>query len=280
MLNILESFDLASSGFSSSKTISLMAEVMKLAYADRTEYMGDSDFFPVPVERLISKEYAAERRLLVDTTKATPSVEISHGAIPLKENTHTTHYSVVDRWGNAVAVTTTINAWYGNKIVVQGAGFFLNNEMDDFAARPGVPNMYGVVGGEANAVQGNKRMLSSMTPTIVLKEGQPFMVIGSPGGSTIMTTVLQVFLNVVEHKMNIAEAIDGTRIHHQWMPDTLLYEKRGWPWDVVENLMRRGYNLRERRGTQGRVEGIIIDREKGVLLGATDPRGYGAAVGY
>jgi gamma-glutamyltranspeptidase/glutathione hydrolase len=280
MLNLLEPSDLAASGFASSKTISLMAEAMKLTYADRAEYLGDSDFFPVPAERLISKEYAAGRRKLLDTTRATPSREISHGPISLREKTETTHYSVVDRWGNAVAVTTTINGWYGNKIVVEGGGFFLNNEMDDFSAKPGAPNLYGLIGSMANGVEPNKRMLSSMTPTIVLKSGQPFMVIGSPGGSTIITTVLQVLLNVVDHGMNIAEAIDAPRIHHQWLPDTLYYEKRGLVKDVVLNLEQRGYAVRQRNGTQGRVEGIIIDRARGMLYGSTDPRGYGAAVGY
>ncbi|MBM4162300.1 MAG: gamma-glutamyltransferase [Ignavibacteria bacterium] len=280
MLNLLEPFNLAGSGFGSSRAISYLAEAMKLAYADRAQFMGDADFFPVPVGRLISKEYANERRLLLDTTRATPSEEILHGAIELGEKTETTHYSVVDRWGNAVAVTTTLNGWYGNKIVVAGAGFFLNNEMDDFSAKVGAPNVYGLVGGVANSVEPNKRMLSSMTPTIVLEDGQPVMVLGSPGGSTIITTVLQVFLNVVEHRMNIAEAINAPRFHHQWLPDTLVYEKRGFPLDVVVNLEQRGYRLRERNGTQGRVEGIIIDRAKGILYGATDPRGYGAAIGY
>ncbi|MEK6754768.1 MAG: gamma-glutamyltransferase [Bacteroidota bacterium] len=280
MLNLLEPFNTGANGFASSKTISLMVEAMKLAYADRAEFLGDSDFFPVPVEKLISKEYAAERMRLLDTLKATPSRDISHGPIPLNQKTETTHYSVVDRWGNAVAVTTTLNGWFGNKIVVEGAGFFLNNEMDDFSAKPGVPNLYGLVGSDANSVEPNKRMLSSMTPTIVLRGGQPFMVLGSPGGATIITTVLQVLLNVVEHRMNIAEAIDAPRVHHQWLPDTLIYEKRGLPIDVLDNLDRRGYHLRERGGTQGRVEGIMIDREKKLLYGATDPRGYGAAVGY
>jgi gamma-glutamyltranspeptidase/glutathione hydrolase len=280
MLNLLEPFNLAASGFASSRTVSYMAEAMKLAYADRSKYLGDSDFFPVPISRLISKEYAAERGKLLDTTKATPSTMIAPGVIPLKEGTHTTHYSVVDRSGNAVSVTTTINSWFGNKIVVEGAGFFLNNEMDDFSAKPGAPNIYGLVGGEANSIQPGKRMLSSMTPTIVLKDDKPFLVIGSPGGSTIITTVLEVILNVIDHRMNIAEAIDAPRVHHQWLPDTLYYEKYGLAKDVIENLEKRGYHVRQRRGTQGVAEGIIIDRKDGILFGSSDSREYGGAVGY
>jgi gamma-glutamyltranspeptidase/glutathione hydrolase len=280
MLNLLERFNIASSGFSSSRTISYMAEAMKLAYADRAEFLGDPDFYPVPTENLLSKEYAKERALLIDTTKAVPSLSISHGSIPGKEGTHTTHYSVVDRWSNAVSVTTTINSWFGSCIVADGAGFFLNNEMDDFSAKPGVPNQFGLVGGEANSVQPDKRMLSAMTPTIVLKDNQPYLIVGSPGGSTIITTVLQVILNVIDHGMNIQEANDAIRIHHQWRPDTLFYERRSLPIDVVENLKKRGYTLLERGGYQGRVEGILIDKKSGVLYGATDSRGYGAAIGY
>ncbi len=280
MLNLLEPYPLASYGFGSSKTIATMTEAMKLAYADRAEFMGDSDFYPVPVDRLISKEYATERRALLDTSKSTPGRQLSHGAIVLKEGMHTTHYSVVDSWGNAVSVTTTINSWYGNKIVVDGAGFFLNNEMDDFASKPGAPNQFGLVGGIANSVQPNKRMLSAMAPTIVLKDNQPYLVLGSPGGPTIITSVLQVIINVLDHRMNVGEANDAPRFHHQWLPDTLLFERFGFPKDVVENLERRGYAVRHRGGTLGRVEAIVIDRKNGFLYGSTDPRGYGAAVGY
>lgn len=280
LLNLLEPFDLRAMGFASSKTVSLMAEAMKLVYADRAEYLGDSDFYPVPVQKLISKEYAAERRKLLDTTHAVPSSQVSHGVISLREGTETTHYCVIDRWGNAVSVTTTINSWFGSMVVVEGAGFLLNNEMDDFSAKPGVPNQYGLLGGEANSIQPGKRMLSAMTPTIVLKDGHPFLITGTPGGSTIITTVLQVIINIVDHGMRLQEAIDAPRIHHQWYPDTLLYEKFGLANDVIENLRARGYHLKMREGYQGRAEGILIDRQRGLYLGATDPRGYGAAVGY
>lgn len=280
ILNLLEPYDIAEGGFGSSKTVGLMAEAMKVAYADRAEFMGDADFYPVPTAQLISKEYAAERRVFLQTTRATPSSKISHGRINVKEGTNTTHYSIVDQWGNAVAVTTTLNGWYGNKVVVGGAGFFLNNEMDDFSAKPGVPNMYGVSGGEANSVQPSKRMLSTMTPTIVLKDSQPYLVLGSPGGSTIATIVLQVIVNVLDHRMNVAEANDAPRFHHQWFPDTLRYERHGLSRDVIENLEKRGYSVRLHGGTLGRVEAILIDRKNGFLYGSTDPRGYGAAVGY
>jgi gamma-glutamyltranspeptidase/glutathione hydrolase len=280
LLNLLEPFDVRSMGFASSRSVSLMVEAMKLVYADRAAFLGDSDFYPVPVQKLISKEYARERRKLLDTTRAVPSSQISHGVIPLPEGSETTHYCVVDRWGNAVSVTTTINSWFGSMVVVEGAGFLLNNEMDDFSAKPGVPNQYGLLGGEANSIQPGKRMLSAMTPTIVVKDDHPFLITGTPGGSTIITTVLQVITNIIDHGMRLQEAIDAPRIHHQWYPDTLLYEKFGLAHDALENLRARGYHLKQREGYQGRAEGILIDRQKGLYFGATDPRGYGAAIGY
>ncbi len=280
LLNTLEHYDVARTGFATPGTISLMAEAMKLAYADRAEYMGDADFYPVPVRRLLSKEYADERARLVDTTKATPSKNIAHGIMQVKEGTETTHYSVVDQWGNAVSTTTTINSWFGNGIVVDGAGFFLNNEMDDFSGKPGVPNQYGLIGGSANAVQPNKRMLSAMTPTIVVKDNQPFLVVGSPGGSTIITTVLQVIVNVIDFKMNLRDAVAAVRVHHQWYPDTLFYEHGSLSKGVVKALKARGYNVKEREAGQGRVEAILIDHKKGILYGVSDPRSHGAASGY
>lgn len=279
MLNILESYDLQGLGANSSKGVTLLAEAMKLAYADRAEFLGDPDYSNARQPRLLSKSYAATRRALIDPSRAIPSSAISHGAVPPAEPIETTHYSVVDQWGNAVSVTTTINGGYGCGIVVDGAGFFLNNEMDDFSAKPGVPNMFGVIGGEANAIKPGKRMLSSMTPTIVLREGKPFFVVGSPGGSTIITTVLQMVVNIIDHGMSLEEAVDAPRIHHQWMPDTLYYERRGLVRDVVENLEAKGYTLLEREGYQGRVDAILVDR-RGFLQGVSDPRGSGAAIGY
>ena len=280
MLNILEGYNLEEYGWNSSKAVHRMAEAMRRVYADRAEFLGDPDFVKIPVAWLTSKKYAEQRRATIDTAKATPSDQISHGIQPPPEKDHTTHYSVVDRFGNCVSVTTTLNDAFGSKVVVTGAGFFLNDEMDDFSAKEGVPNEYGLVGSSANAIAPNKRMLSSMTPTIVLKDGKPFMVIGTPGGSTIMTTVLQVIVNVIDFKMTIQEAIDAPRIHHQWLPDHLMYEQRALSQDAVDNLRAMGYTLRMRENTTGLAEGILFDRKRGMLLGATDPRGYGEAVGY
>jgi gamma-glutamyltranspeptidase / glutathione hydrolase len=280
LLNLLENYDIAGSGFGSVETMSIMTEAMKLAYADRAEFLGDPDFYNVPVKTLLSRSYADERRKLIAPGAAKPSAAISHGVILPKEHEETTHYSVIDRWGNAVSTTTTINGWFGNGVVVDGAGFFLNNEMDDFSAKPGVPNMFGVVGGEANAIQPNKRMLSSMTPTIVLKNQKPFLLVGSPGGSTIMTTVLQVLMNVVDYGMNLRQAVDAPRIHHQWLPDTLQYEKTAITQEVLMELKRRGFFPVERTGIQGRVEAIMVDVKDGSYLGVSDFRGPGLAVGY
>ena len=280
MLNLLEKYDIAGLGFGSVETISILTETMKLAYADRAEFLGDPDYFHVPINTLLSKSYADERRKLIAPASAKPSTTISHGTITQKEHEETTHYSVIDRWGNAVSTTTTINGWFGNGVVIDGAGFFLNNEMDDFSAKPGVPNMFGVVGAEANAVQPNKRMLSSMTPTIVVKDQKPFLILGSPGGSTIITTVLQVLMNVVDYGMNIRQAVDASRIHHQWLPDTLRYEQAAFSKDVAQELKRRGFILAERPGHQGRVETIMIDPNNGLYLGVSDSRGPGLAVGY
>ncbi len=279
LLNILENFDLKKYGFGSSQTIHYLVEAMKRVYADRAEYLGDPDFVQIPLEKLLSKEYAKEIANEIDTFYATPSSKIIRSVSPAFEGVHTTHYSVVDKWGNAVAVTTTINSYFGSMVVVDGAGFFLNNEMDDFSAKPGAPNQFGLLGSEANSIQPGKRMLSSMTPTIVLKNGKPFLVLGSPGGSTIITSVLQVILNVVDFGMNIQEAVDAPRIHHQWYPDEIYYERRGLVFDVIENLKKRGHKLVERHGFQGEVQAILID-ENGVKYGAVDPRGYGLAMGY
>jgi gamma-glutamyltranspeptidase/glutathione hydrolase len=279
LLNILENFDLKKYGFGSSYTIHYLVEAMKRVYADRAEYLGDPDFVQIPLDKLLSKEYAKELASEIDTFYATPSSRIIRSVSPTSEGVHTTHYSVVDRWGNVVAVTTTINSYFGSMVAVDGAGFFLNNEMDDFSAKPGAPNQFGLLGSKANSIQPGKRMLSSMTPTIVLKNGKPFLVLGSPGGSTIITSVLQVILNVVDFGMNIQEAVDSPRIHHQWYPDQIFFEKRGLPRDVIENLERRGHKLVERAGYQGEVQAILID-ENGVKYGAVDPRGYGLAMGY
>jgi len=279
LLNILENYSFTKDEWGSSGYIHKLVEAMKYAYADRSVHLGDPDFYSIPIKWLTSKEYA--KNIFEKTKdKASPSSEISAG-IPngISESNETTHYSVYDSFGNAVSTTTTLNSGYGNKIVVSGAGFLLNNEMDDFSAKPGEPNQFGLLGNEANSIQPEKRMLSSMTPTIVLKDNKPYLIIGSPGGSTIITVVLQVILNCIDFGMDIQQAIDQPRIHHQWYPDEVYFEKFGIPQDVKENLIKAGYIL---GGTQtlGRAEGIIIDNENNIIYGATDPRGTGAAVGY
>jgi len=279
LLNILEGFDLSSMGHNTPESISLMVEAEKLVYADRTEYLGDPGFVHIPVQGLISKRYAADRRKKINLLHATPSDQIKHGLPTPYESEETTHFSVVDHQGNAVANTYTLNGGYGSKVVVEGAGFFLNNEMDDFSSKPGYPNMYGLVGGEANAIAPHKRMLSSMTPTILLKDGRLFMVIGTPGGSTIITTVLQVILNVIDHRMNIQQAVAAPRVHHQWTPDLLYIEKDTLPAEVLKALIRRGCQIKE-RGSIGDAHGILVDPTTGKLWGGADPRMDGVAVGY
>jgi gamma-glutamyltranspeptidase/glutathione hydrolase len=242
ILNILEGYPLRESGAESAVTLHLMIEAMKLAYADRAEFLGDPDFVQVPVPGLTSKRYAATLRAKIDPKRARPARDIRAGS-PGQEGDNTTHYSVVDAEGNAVANTYTINFSYGLGLVAEGTGIILNNQLDDFAAKPGVPNAYGLVGGDANAPGPNKRPLSSMSPTIVLKDGKPFLVTGSPGGSRIITTVLQVALNVIDHGMNAAEAVIAPRIHHQWLPDVVAAE-RGFSPDTLRLLESRGHTVK------------------------------------
>ena len=271
ILNVVEGHDLKSLGFGSSATVHAMAEAMRYAYADRSEFMGDPDFLKVPVKGLISKEYAAEIRAKIDPAKATPSSQVRPGTPGMYEGTNTTHYSIVDKFGNAVSITYTINDYYGSAAAVNGAGFLLNNEMDDFSIKPGVPNIYGLVGGAANAVEPYKRPLSSMSPTIVLKDGKIYMVVGSPGGSRIITTVLQVISNVIDHDMNIREAVDAPRIHMQWLPDELRIEKNGLAKDVIDSLTAMGYKVVV-RGSMGDVNAILVDPVSGVMYSSSDPR--------
>ena len=269
ILNILEGLPIGYLGHNSAETIHLMAEAMKLAYADRSQYLGDSDFVDVPVEGLTSKEYAETLRQGINAYRATPSATIKpNDPVPF-ESDQTTHFSVVDSHGNAVANSYTINFSYGLGLVAEGTGILLNNEMDDFSAKPGVPNAYGLLGGAANAVEPGKRPLSSMSPTIVLKDGQPVIVTGSPGGSRIITTVLQVIMNVVDHGMNIAEASVAPRIHHQWLPDELRVEE-GLSLDTIRLLEAKGHTVRI-QPVMGSTHSIMR-REDSALFGASDPR--------
>jgi gamma-glutamyltranspeptidase/glutathione hydrolase len=272
ILNVMENADIGALGFASSETLHITAEAMRYAYADRSEYMGDPDFVDVPVDKLTSKEYAKSiYDKITAAKKAIPSSEVKPGLSELKEGTNTTHYSVVDKNGNAVSVTYTINDWYGCGAAVMGAGFLLNNEMDDFAAKAGVPNIYGLVGSDANCIAPGKRPLSSMSPSLVLKDGKLFMVVGSPGGSRIITTVLQVISNVIDHGMNIGEAVEAPRIHMQWLPNELRVEKYGVVKDVEEKLAGMGYNVSVQE-PMGDVNAILIDPQTKEIFGSHDPR--------
>ena len=281
MLNILEGFDLRKLEASSSDRYHLMAEAMRRAFADRAEYMGDTDFVKVPIAGLIEKSYATTLRSTIKTDRASTSADVRAGRPAGYESDDTTHFTVVDAEGNAVANTYTLNDSYGSSATVKGTGILLNNEMDDFAAKPGTPNMYGLIQGERNAVAPRKRPLSAMTPTIVLrKDGTLWFTIGSPGGPTIINTVLCVITNVIDYDMNIQQAIDAPRIHHQWLPDELVGEPFGLSGDTQRALTTRGHALAKQR-TLGDAEGIMIEEKTGVRLGATDPRrSDGPAVGY
>lgn len=278
MLNILEPFELKKLGQNTAQTIHLMVEAMKLAYADRSKHLGDSDFVPVPIAGLISQDYAETLRDRVNLEKATPSSTISPGEPhTFSESNETTHYSVIDRYGNAVSNTYTLNFSYGTGITVPGTGILLNNEMDDFSAKPGVPNAYGLIGGEFNAIEPEKRMLSSMTPTIITKNNRPFLITGSPGGSRIITTVLQIILNVLEHDMNIAEATNALRVHHQWLPDILTVEK-GLNRDTTQLLQAKGHEI-EISNAIGSAQSVM--QKDGWFYGGSDPRRVGAlTLGY
>lgn len=279
MLNILERYDLKSMGAGSSQAIHVMIEAMRRAFADRAQFLGDTDFVKVPVAGLVSRKYADKVAATIDLERASTSQEIRNGDPLPYESEETTHFTVVDKDGNVVSNTYTINDSYGNKITVEGAGFLLNNEMDDFAAKPGSPNAYGLIQGEANAVAARKRPLSAMTPTIVLKDGKLWFAVGSPGGPTIINTVTQVIINIVDHGMNIQQAIDWPRVHHQWMPDQITYEPYGLSPDVMNRLKAMGHKFANPR-YMGDAEGIMIEDKTGVRLGGSDPRLDGKSLGY
>jgi gamma-glutamyltranspeptidase / glutathione hydrolase len=277
--NILQGYDLASMPWHGPAMVHLYAEAWKRAYADRNHFLADPDFVDMPIGRLTSPEYAAELRAGIPLDHATPSSEIGPGLGGAEEGRNTTHYSIVDGSGNAVAVTTTLNSWYGSKVTVAGAGFVLNNEMDDFSAKPGTPNQYGLVQGENNAIAPGKRMLSAMTPTIVLDpEGRLAMVTGTPGGSTIITTTFQTISNVLDYGMNVVQAVDAPRVHHQHLPDQIFYEPAGLEPRTLLLLRRKGHTLVERGGVSGDVQMILV--RDGVLTAWSDPRRGGRAMGY
>ena len=283
MLNMLENFSLADLGWNTSDYIHILTEVERRAYADRAEHLGDSDYWDSPISMLISKQYAKNRMNNFFMDKATPSKDIFAGDASDYESSETTHYSVIDSDGNAVSVTTTINIGYGSGIVVEGAGFFLNNEMDDFSVKAGVPNYFGLVGNDANAIEPGKRPLSSMTPTIVLKKNKPFIILGSPGGSRIITTVLQTILNVTIHNMSIQEAVFAPRVHSQWLPDVIMVEPRSVNKDVRKLLKQKGHKISPYiiySGMEmiGEMNAILIN-EIGYFGGA-DKRGENTAIGY
>lgn len=283
MLKAIEDYDISRYGHNSLNAIQLMTEVERRAYADRSHFMGDPDFMNLPVYELIDKNYVQDRMDNFSWEKATPSSEIKHGNIVLNESDETTHYSIIDKDGNAVSVTTTLNNSYGSKVYVEDAGFFLNNEMDDFSSKPGHPNSYGLIGSEANSIQPKKRMLSSMTPTIVLKDNKPSLILGTPGGATIITSVFQTILNIYEFNMNVQDAVNAPRFHHQWLPDVIIIEKNGSDNRIDSLLRNKNYNVfplpfefemsgMSPRSSIGAVDAIFID-ENGKVSGGADYRG-------
>jgi gamma-glutamyltranspeptidase/glutathione hydrolase len=281
MLNILEGYDLRNMNWASSEKYHLVTEAMRRAFADRAEYMGDADFVKVPIAGLIDKKYAERQRASINLERASTSAEIRAGQPAGYESEETTHFTVVDAQGNAVSNTYTLNLGYGSGVTARGTGVLLNNEMDDFAAKPGTPNAFGLIQGERNAVAPRKRPLSAMTPTFVMrKDGTLWFTIGTPGGPTIINTVLQAIINIVDHDMNIQQAIDAPRIHHQWLPDEIVHEPYGLSADTQRALAARGHKLVARPRYMGDAHGIMIEQKTGMRLGASDARNEGAAVGY
>ncbi|MGB1042860.1 MAG: gamma-glutamyltransferase [Tenacibaculum sp.] len=280
IMKAIEPYDLKKYGHNSLETIQLITEAERRAYADRSYFLGDPDFVSIPMEELMSSEYALKRMQNFSLEKATKSSELNHGNIEIIESNETTHYSIVDQFGNAVSATTTLNGNYGSKLYCNELGFFLNNEMDDFSSKPGTPNMFGLIGAKANEIAPQKRMLSSMTPTIVEKNGNLWMVVGTPGGSTIITSVLQTILNVHEFDFGMQEAINKPRFHHQWLPDEIMMEPNGFSKELITKLQNKGYKIDENNGPiLGKVEGILV-LPNGNLEGGADLRGDDKALGF
>lgn len=278
MLKMIEDRPIAAMGFHSPEAVQLMTEVMRRAYADRAAFMGDADFYQVPVKQITNQAYLQDRMKSFVTGQPTPSATLQPGTVTGYESEETTHLSVIDKKGNAVAVTTTLNNSYGSRTVVGGAGFLLNDEMDDFSIKPGVPNMFGAVGGEANSIQPGKRMLSSMAPTLVLKKGKPYLVVGTPGGTTIPTQIFQTLVNILEFNMSPQDAVYKPKFHHQWLPDELVLEK-GFPENTKAALQKMGYPFGKERGGIGRTE-LIRVRPDGRFEAVADKRGDDSAAGY
>ena len=283
MLKVIEDYDIKGFGHNSVETIQILVEAERRAYADRSHFMGDPDYMSLPVYELMDKNYVVDRMKNFSWDKATPSSEVDHGSIIVQESDETTHYSIIDKYGNSVSVTTTLNNSYGSKVFVEEGGFFLNNEMDDFSSKPGHPNFYGLIGSEANSIQPGKRMLSSMTPSIILKDNKPSLIVGTPGGSTIITSVLQTILNVYEFDMNVQEAVNAPRFHHQWLPDVVIFEEGIIDKEKDSILKSKSYFVislpievdtggMSARSSIGAVDAILID-EKGEVSTGADFRG-------
>ena len=280
IFKMIEPYDIKSFGHNSPEAIQLFTEASRRAYADRNFFLGDPDYSPIPLDVILSNAYLKKRMTNFSFDKATLSSEVSHGDVQIMETEETTHYSIVDQDGNAVSVTTTLNGAFGSKLYSEELGFFFNNEMDDFSAKAGVPNMFGLIGAEANSIEPGKRMLSSMTPTIVEKEGKLWMVVGTPGGSTIITAVAQTILNAYEHGLSMQDAVNAPRFHHQWLPDTVVFEPEGFSKSTLATLKEKGYLINEERSRIiGKVDAIRV-LKSGQLEAGADPRGDDAAVGF
>ena len=280
ILKTTANYPIAQYGHNTTKTIQVLTEAQRRAYADRSHYLGDPDFIDIPVDSLLSDAYLKGRMDSFSFEGATPSKKLTHGTISQAESTETTHYSIIDSYGNAIAVTTTLNASFGSKLYNKKLGFFLNNEMDDFSAKPGTPNLFGLIGGDANAIAPQKRMLSSMTPTLVEKDNKLWMTLGTPGGSTIITSVLQTILNVYEFNMSMQQAVDAPRFHHQWLPDIVKVEATSFDDKTIKELENKGYVVDYKNASSiGRVDAILVLSD-GSLEGGADKRGDDTAVGF